>query len=167
MNYKKILILLSLSIISCLCLLGCNNDNNASKKLFGDRSEYVQKVPLSEVEYGAAITTKIAPITQDGYALQTQAISIKNGRTDRSSELSKIDIMLGNIQTTREFVNELEEPSTKTDTKKSLISSLDNYSAELTDYKNLLSQENIKATDLQNKIDIVMGKLNLVKQYAK
>lgn len=165
-----LLILVMLIIVFFTCLVGCSKQNITSKvteKPFGDRSDKMQSIPISDSEFTTTILQKITPLSQDGNTLKATSIAIKNGRVDRSNEISKIDIMLDNIQEARSSINNLNVSETKESTKESLVKALDTYSTELTDYKNLLNKDEITGDELQAKIDIVINALEVVKQYAK
>lgn len=168
MNFKKISILL-IGLIACSTLfVGCTKENNpAGQKLFGDNSDLMPTVPMSEQEFKIGVIQKIGPILQDGYALNSQAIAIKNGRVDRTAELPKIDIMSQNVQSARDYVAGLNVEENKKTTQNELLKAFDQYSSQLTDYKNLLSNDKVDKDTLQNKIDQVMSALDLIKQYSK
>ena len=168
--------LICLSILTILiiglfsCLVGCSKQDITSKvteKPFGDRSDKMQSIPISDSEFTTIVLQKITPISQDGNTLKATSIAIKNGRVDRSNEISKIDIMLDNVQDVRSSINNLNVSENKESTKESIVKALDDYSAELTDYKNLLDKDEITGDELQSKIDIVINDLEIVKQYAK
>lgn len=168
MKNKKILILTMGVILCSLFLVGCDeNHNPANEKLFGDNSSFMPQVPISDQEFQIGIIQKISPITQDGYFLNSQAIAIKNGRVDRDNELPKIDIMVNNVQSVRDYVSELNVSENKKVNQEELIKALDKYSTQLTDYKNLLSNDSVSKENLQLKIDEVMSALELVKQFSK
>lgn len=171
MKRRRVLSLICLCILSMTMFAGCTNSedgkNSAGEKLFGDRSEYMPNIALSDSEFSTQVTIKVTPIAQDGYALKSQAIAIKNGRVDKENEIAKIDIMLSNIQKTRSEIFDMNVSETKKVTKDALVKALDSYSTELTDYKNLLQQSEVEGTKLQFKIDSVINALDLVKQYSK
>lgn len=169
---KKLAI--SCLILSLGTLVGCgytdengNKINPAGEKLFGDRSEYMPTIEMSDTEFATQVKLSITPIVQDGLTLKSQAIAIMNGRANKSSELSKIDVMQENIQKTRNDIFNYNVTDSKQVSKDELIKALDTYGVELTNYRNLLEQDNAEKEKIQFSIDNVISALDLVKQYAK
>lgn len=168
MKFKKFSFLFIMILVCSIFLISCDFEKNpTNQKLFGDNSESMPTVTISDQEFQIGVVQKIAPISQDGYSLNSQAIAIKNGRIDKSTEISKIEIMIDNIQNARNYVSGLNVSDSKKTNQQELLKALDNYSTQLTDYKNLLSNEKINKENLQLKIDEVMSALDLVKQYSK
>ena len=164
---KKISLLLIAISISSL-LVGCNAEefwSKPSEKNFGDRSSQVQVVPISDEQYKYLLIENLGPICQHTYDLNSQAIAIKNGRVDRSTEIPKIDSYLIDVQTVRDLLSDTVVNTTKKDSKQKLINALDSYSTQLRDYQSLLKNSTITKDELQSKIDLVINALELVKQY--
>lgn len=174
MKIKKIASVLCLTIMSLTMFVGCtytdengNKINPAGEKLFGDRSEQLPTLAMSDVDFSAQVKLKITPIAQDGHNLKSQAIAIMNGRINKDLEIPKLEVMLNNVQQARNEIFNFNVSEGKSNQKTELVNALDKYSTELTDYKNLLSQKKMDKQKVQAKIDSVIGALNIVKQYAQ
>lgn len=165
---KLSLVLIAISISSLF--IGCSKEEFWSKpgeKNFGDRSSQMAVVPLTDEQYKVLLIEQLAPICQNAYDLNSQAIAIKNGRIDISTEIPKIESYISNIQTVRDMLSDTIVNSTKKDSKEKLIVALDSYSTELRDYENLLKNEKITRDELQSKVDQVINSIEAVKQYMK
>lgn len=159
---KKIVSILLICMLS-MSLSGCQ----LTKRFVKDNSDKMPQIEISDDKYQMTLIKYIAPIAQDGYTLKSQSISIKNGRIDRSGEVSKIDTMITNVDAVRSKIIEMNVSDNKKTDKELLISALDAYTTQLTDYKNVLSLDELDKEQLQYKIDNVMNALENVKQWSK
>lgn len=154
--------------ITCIGLIGCNVQELSQKpneKVFGDRSDKMKKIPISNEEYNLFLIQKVSPLCQNTYNLNNQAIAIKNGRIDRADEVQVIDSMLKNVESVREELSNLNVSEEKKSSQKNILDALDTFSMELTDYQGLLKNDSITKDSLQQKIDAVINALEQVKHF--
>lgn len=168
MKAKNLLITGLFFIVIIGSFTGCNSKDNAVEKRYvNDNSALMTKVPMQDAKYDTYVIQKVTPIANAGYTLNMQTQALKMDRGDAKGEAKRIDNMLRDVQTLRSSLTDITVNSTRQANKDSLVQALDNYSASLTSYKNILESGRYDGNKLQFAIDQVSNALDSVKQYTR
>lgn len=135
------------------------------KRYMKDRSEELEKIPVSNELYTVRVIKATNQIIKTAQNIKANSIQVKLGSRDYKEDIEIVEKHLEEIQAARvEIMSFLPDEDKEID-RESLVEAIDDYAASVKDHLDLINQDEIDVDAYKNSIDVITTKIGVIKLY--